>query len=417
MFKQIEFFLAFKYLKAKRKEKFISITALFSLIGIMLGVATLIVVMSVMNGFREELISKVIGINAHITIFPRKNSQNKYENIISEIENIENIKVVNAIIDGQGIFLFNEKTAGGMVKGIKYNDLKNKKEIFNNLDKKELKNFDNENGIIIGRELAIALNVRKNDEIKIISPSSNNTIFGTIPKIKTYKVLDIFKSGLYEYDSMTVFIPFKIAQIQFDKKESASAIEIFVKDVNKTADTFIEIENILNEKYYNFGIVDWKTANSSFIEALNVERNVMFMILSLIILIAAFNIISSLTMLVMDKNKQIALLKTLGMKNNGIMRIFFICGSFIGFIGTFTGSLIGIIFSINIQKIQLFIENLFKVKLFNPSVYLLTNLPSKIMLKDVLLVVFISMLFSFLATLYPAKKASKINPADTLRYE
>lgn len=419
MFSSLEFFIAFRYLKAKRKEKFISVTALFSFIGILLGVATLIVVMSVMNGFREELVNKIIGINAHISIFPKYDSKYQYNEIIRDLQNINNIKTSNPLVENQVMITNGEKAIGGVARGLYFNDLQNKIEIYNNLQTYKdfnINDFDIGANVIIGSQMAISLNLVLGDEIKIISPEVNSTIIGVIPKMKTYKIIGIFSSGAYEYDSMIVFVPFKMAQKQFNYKDSAGSIEIFLKDASQAQNTMFEIEQTLGDKY-NFNIIDWKGANSGLISALNVERNVMFLILTLIIIIAVFNIISSLIMLVMDKNKQIAILKTIGVSNFSIMKIFFICGTTIGVVGTALGTVLGTLFAYNIENIRHFLENVFGLNLFNPTVYFLSQLPSRVFIGDVVIVSLMSILLSFLATIYPAYKASKTNPAEILRYE
>ena len=418
MFSKLEFFIAFRYLKAKRKEKFISITALFSFIGILLGVATLIVVMSVMNGFREELVNKIIGINAHISIFPKNNSKYEYNDIINDIKNIDNIASINPIVENQAMITTNERSSGGIIKGINFIDLKNKTDIYNNIKYLDnINNFDNEANVIIGNQMAITLNVSIGDNIKIISPETNSTIVGIIPRIKTYNIIGIFSSGSYEYDSMIAFIPFNIAQKQFDYKNSVSSIEIFLKDPIFAQSTLKTIKETLLNKDYSFTIVDWKEANYSLISALNIERNVMFLILTLIIIIAVFNIISSLIMLVMDKNKQIAMLKTIGVTNVSIMKIFIICGTLIGIVGTTLGVMVGSLFAYNIENIRHLLENIFGLNLFNPTIYYLSQLPSKVFISDIIIIASMSIFLSFLATIYPAYKASKTNPAETLRYE
>lgn len=420
MFSRFEFFIAFRYLKAKRKEKFISITALFSFIAIMLGVATLIVVMSVMNGFREELIKNIVGINSHISIFPKDTSKSSYSEIVEDIKNknIQNIDTINPLIENQAMIIADERAVGVIVKAININDLKNKKKIYSSLlNKFELLDFDNSSNIIVGTQMANTLDLGIGDDVKIVSPEVNTTFLGAIPKTKTYKVVDIFESGMYEYDSNVVFIPFKMGQKQFRYVDSANSIEIFLKNPNISTETLLVIEKVLDEKNYSYNLVDWRTANSSLISALNVERNVMFLILTLIIIVAAFNIISSLIMLVMDKNKQIALLKTIGATKKSIMRIFFICGTSIGLTGTAFGTLLGSLFAYNIEHIRNFIEKIFGLNLFNPTIYFLSQIPSKVFISDIVLIFSMSVFLSFLATIYPALKASKTNPAEILRYE
>lgn len=415
---KFEFLVAFRYLKSKRREKFISVTAIFSFLGIMLGVATLIVVMSVMNGFREEFVSKIIGLNSHITVFPKDYSRYDYKNIINMIKDIDNVNIVNSIVEKQVMFIGDSETAvGGLARGINIEDLKNKKDIYNSIKHEKLDDFNNSSSIIIGEQLALNLNVNVGDTVKVVAPEFNSTVIGAIPRIKTYTVGAIFSSGMNEYDSMISFIPIYLAQKQFSLGDSITGIEIFLKNPNATRQTLNSISNILGENDVSFSIIDWKGANSSLISALNVERNVMFLILTLIIIIAAFNIISSLIMLVMDKNKQIAIFKTIGASSRSIMSIFIICGTFIGVVGTMLGCFFGILFASNIENIRIFLEKTFNLDLFNPTVYFLSQLPSKVYFSNVVLVVSLSITLSFLATIYPAYKASKTNPAEILRYE
>ncbi len=417
MFSKLEFFIAFKYLKSKTKEKFISITAIFSFVGIMLGVATLIVVMSVMNGFREDFTNLILGINSHISVFPIERELKNYEEAIKIIKQNDNVKSVNPIIENQVMILAGDNTSGAIVKGIEKDDLAKKEKIYNNISSFNFdNNFDN-NSILLGQSLAIGLRVSDGDSVKIISPETNSTILGTIPRIKTYKVVGTFGSGMYEYDAGTAFIPLEAAQKQFRYSDSVSGIEIYLKDTNDIDNTYNSLYTDLKNNGFNVRLVDWKQSNAAFIGALDVERNVMFIILTMIILVATFNIISSLIMLVNDKSKQIALLRTIGFTKNSVMRIFLICGSLIGIVGTAIGTIIGVLFASNIQAIKSFIERIFGLELFSPTVYFLTDLPSKIMLSDVLYIVSISLLLSFLSTLYPSYKASKTNPAEILRYE
>lgn len=416
MFSALEFLIAFRYLKSKRKEGFISITAIFSFVGIMIGVATLIIVMSVMNGFRYELVGRILGINSHLTIYSHEHQINDYEKILSEIKEIPGVKYTNAMVESQAMFSSPSKNQGGLVKGIKLADLKNKKLVSENITSGDLEKISEKNSVIVGSALAQSLHVRTGDSLKIISAETSETIIGSIPRIKTYKVAGVFESGLYEYDSTTIFANFEMAQIHFRFPKAASAIEIFAEDATKIDEIKHALYPILS-KYDGLYATDWQQANSGFIDALKVESTVMFLILTLIILVAAFNIISSMIMLVNDKNKNIALLRTLGLSKGAVMRIFLICGSSIGFVGTILGLLIGVLFSANINTIKAWLESMTNTALFNPAIYFLSTLPSKIFVSDVVLITGMSLLLSFLATLYPAYKASKSNPAEILRYE
>lgn len=416
MFSKLEFLIAFRYLKSKRKEGFISVIAIFSFIGIMIGVATLIIVMSVMNGFRHELVSRILGINSHITIYSYDKEIGNYDELAKKISQISLVKSANPIVETQAMLSANGRNSGGLIKGIKTEDLKHKELIFNNIASGDIESINNKNSVIIGSIVAQNMNLKLQDEIKVISAETSNTILGSIPRIKTYKIGGIFESGMYEYDSTTVFNNFQMAQTHFKFNNSASAIEIFAKNPDEISLLKTEIYEILTN-YPNLYLTDWQQANASFIDALKVESTVMFLILTLIILVAVFNIVSSMIMLVNDKNKNIALLRTLGMTKGAILRIFLICGSSIGFVGTFLGFLIGVVFSSNINNIKLWLESISGANLFNPAIYFLSNLPSKIFVSDVVLIVFMALIFSLLATIYPAYKASKSNPAEILRYE
>ena len=331
MFSKLEFLIAFRYLKAKRQEGFISIIAIFSFIGIMIGVATLIIVMSVMNGFRYELVNRILGINSHLTIYSREGSIKNYEEIITKIQEDSQVKHINPLVESQVMVSAKNRASGGLVKGIKIDDLKYKNLISKNMVYGSIADLNNKNAVLIGVTLANNLNLQVGDTVKLISSESNNTIIGAIPRIKTYNIVGIFESGMYEYDSTTLFMPLESAQIHFRFKEAASAIEIFSQDANEMSELKRRLNLLLINEYPDTYLVDWQQSNASFIEALKVERTVMFLILTLIILVAAFNIISSLIMLVNDKKRNIACLRTMGMYKSSVLRIFLICGSSITF--------------------------------------------------------------------------------------
>lgn len=382
----------------------------------MIGVATLIIVMSVMNGFRYDLVNRILGINSHISIYSYDSGIKNYDKLLVKIKNIDGVKSANAIVESQGMIVANSKNTGGLIKGIKLDDLKTKTLISNNITQGAIEAVQNKSSVIIGSIIAKNMNLDIGDKIKIISAQTTNTIVGAIPRIKTYKVGGVFESGMYEYDSTTIFANFNITKKHFNFRDSASGIEIFVTNMDQIEDVKRDIYEILvdNPSLY---LTDWQQANASFIDALKVESTVMFLILTLIILVAAFNIISSMIMLVNDKNKNIALLRTLGMNKSNILRIFLICGSSIGVIGTFLGFVIGVLFSANINNIKIWLESITNTTLFNPAIYFLSTLPSKIFISDVVIIVLMSLVLTILATIYPALKASRYNPAEILRYE
>lgn len=416
MFSKLEFLIASRYLRSKRKEGFISVIAIFSFIGIMIGVATLIIVMSVMNGFRYELVNRILGINSHITVYSQDHQIENYRRLVKDISAIQGVQYVNPVVESQSMLSSQSKNSGGLIKGISLEDLEHKKLISQNITRGVLQDIAQEDSVIVGSALATSLGLKVGDDLKIISAETNKTIIGAIPRIKTYKVGGVFDSGLYEYDSTTVFMNFNMAQKHFRYKNAASAIEIFADSATDLDEIKRQLFNIIVQ-YPDLYALDWQQSNSSFIDALKVESTVMFFILTLIILVASFNIISSMIMLVNDKNKNIALLRTLGMTKSSVMRIFLICGSSIGFVGTFLGLVLGVAFSANINEIKLWLESLSNTQLFNPAIYFLSTLPSKIFISDVVIITAMALVISFLATLYPAYKASKANPAEILRYE
>jgi lipoprotein-releasing system permease protein len=413
---KLEFLIAFRYLKSKRKEGFISVITLFSFIGIIIGVATLIIVMSVMNGFHHELVGRILGVNSHITIQSyQKSGIKNYSQIINEIAKNEYVKSVNPMVESQVMFNSNNGSFGGIARGIKQDDLQNKDLIKNNLIAGKFYSDQDKNKIIMGSNLAQNLNLNIGDKVKIISATTNKTILGNIPRIKSYEISGIFQTGLYEYDLTMIFMPLEAAQIHFKYKNSASHIEIFSSDLNLLSDIKYDIYQILRNDIATLNINDWQEANRSFIDALKIERTVMFLILTLIILVAAFNIISSLIMLVNDKKKNIACLRVMGMSQSNIIKIFLISGGIIGFIGTILGLIIGVLFSNNINSIKEWLDNMTDSSLFDPTIYFLSHLPSKVFISDVIIIVMMSILISFIATIYPALKASKTNPAEILK--
>ncbi len=413
-----EKFLALRFFFSKRKEKFISINTIFSLVGITLGVATLIIVMSVMNGFRKELVARILGMNAHITIYGiNEPIADNYQEITDFIKTQANVAEVNPLIDAHGMLTSNDESSAALVKGIKYEDLLKKKLVKDNIVAGDITNFQGKDKIILGERLAAKLGVTIGDQVTLVSPQISKTVIGLIPRIKDYQVAAIFRVGMHEYDSTALFIPFTTAQIQFNLKNKISAIEVMANDIEFSDALGDQLHYNLREAGYRLSVNDWQRLNASFINALKVERNVMFLILSLIIIVAAFNIISSLVMLVNDKMKHIALLRTMGMSKNSITYIFFINGALIGLIGTFLGAFLGTLFAYNIDAIKRSLESLTGSTLFDPVIYFLTDLPAEVNPFTVFLVVIVSLLICFMAAIFPARKAAKLEPAEVLRYE
>jgi len=415
LFSETERTIAFRYIRSRRAEGFISISAWFSLIGIILGVATLIVVMSVMNGFRAELVDRILGINGHLIVY-KKNEPliSNYNEIVNKILDVTDVVAVTPHLEGQALAKTKNTVTGVIVRGTKWSDLAAKKLLWNSLDEAAFNNFKNKNQMIIGYRLAQRLNVKIGEYISLVSPNGIETALGSLPVSQNFIVGGYFDIGMYEYDNNFIFIPWEKAENFFSLRGMAHGIEIFLKDQSFTSVVYSKLKNKLGN---NLVIIDWKKRNSSFMNALAVEKNVMFVILTLIIIVAAFNIISSMIMLVQTKKADIALMRTMGASKYLIMRIFLLTGSVIGFLGTFLGGIIGVIFSYNIQEIRVFLTQILGQELFSPEIYFLSKLPSKINFEEVFFVISISIFLTLLASIFPAWKASKISPAEALRYE
>ena len=407
--------IAFRYIKSRRVEGFISISAWFSLLGIMLGVATLIVVMSVMNGFRTELVDRILGINGHLIIYS-KNERTipNYTKIINKILDTPNVVAVTAHLEGQALAKNKNSISGVIIRGSKWSDLAAKKLLWKSLNQSTISNFKDKHNIIMGYRLGQKLNLKVGDYISLISPNGMETALGVMPVNQNFKVGGFFDMGMYEYDNNFIFIPWKKAELFLSTNNIAHGIEVFLKDQKLTSYVNLQLQSKLNK---NLIVIDWKKRNSSFMNALAVEKNVMFVILTLIILVAAFNIISSMIMLVQTKKADIALMRTMGASQYLIIKVFMLTGSIIGFLGTFVGVLLGVFVSMNIEKIRQLITSIFDQELFSAEIYFLSKLPSNININEVLIVICISIFLTLLASIFPAWKASKISPAEALRYE
>ena len=414
MFSFFEWMVAMRYLRARRQEGFISVIAWFSLLGIALGVATLIIVMAVMNGFREELLSRILGINGHLSIYGQTNQLRDFDPIAERLRKVTGVVAVTPMIEGQVMATARGIAQGAVVRGIRAQDLAARNIVADNIKSGSLVDFKGKNAIIVGQRMASKMGVLVGDKITLISPKGNTTAFGTVPRMKAYTVAATFQIGMYEYDSSFVFMPLKNAQVYFKMPGAVSNLEVFVTHPD---DAIAIGRDISKEMKGKARIHDWQRVNASFFNAIQVERNVMFLILTLIIVVAAFNIISSLIMLVKDKGKDIAILRTMGTTSGMIMRIFFIAGASVGTIGTMAGFGLGLAFTENIETIRQWIQGLTGTDLFAAEIYFLSKLPAVVDPSEVVAVVLMGLGLSFLATLYPAWRASKLDPAEALRYE
>ena len=411
MISKIERIIAFRYLKPKKKEGFLKVISIFSFTGIALGVAILIIVMSVMNGFRTELINKILGFNPHIIVKPYENKINKEDlDKLSELKN--NILKTAFTFSGQGIILNKENTVGILVRSYLKNDIHKIELIKKGIIDGSLELF-NKNTLSIGKELAISLNLVVGDQITLMSTSNLQTPFGNLPLQEKFTISSVFSSGLAEFDQNVVFMPFENANSLFELSDTDIDLEIFLKNPDKVQLVKEKVQGIFSEHY----VYSWADLNKSFFGALKVERNVMFIILTLIIIVAAFNIISGLTILVKNKTKEIAILRTLGISKASISKIFFLTGFTIGFLATITGVIIGILFSYYIEDIRVLLTSIFDIRLFPEEIYFLSQMPSEINLGYIFIISLFSLLITFLATIFPSLSAAKLDPVKALKYE
>ena len=410
MFNTVEKLITTRNLRPKKKEGFLKVISIFSFLGIMLGVATLIIVMSVMNGFKTELTNKILGFNSHITIKPYSDSISDkfYSNLKEEYKDIKIIKTYN----GEAVIMMQDTAKGVLIRGIDSNNINQLDFFQKNIIDGDLNNFT-DGTIILGKQLAIELGVVVGDRINIMSSSSMTTLFGAVPKQSNYKIAAVFSSGLYEFDKNIAFFNLEESLSFFEKTTEEINLEIFIKNplnANKYKDE-------IQAKNPNLYVNSWSDINKSFFSALKVERNVMFLILTLIIIVAAFNIISGLTILIKNKTKEIAILKSLGLSKKSIIKSYFLTGFLIGFLATIFGVIFGVIFSIYIEEIRQFLSLVFNLQIFPEDVYFLNEMPSEISISSILTISAFSIFITILTSLFPSLAVVKIEPIKALKYE
>ena len=412
-FAPFEWMLAGRYLRTRRREGFVSVIAGFSFLGIMLGVATLIVVLSVMNGFRAQLLDKIIGINGHIFISAMDTPLADYADVAQRVASLDGVRRAIPMVEGQAFGSSQYNGSGVLVRGVRGEDIVRIDSIANNVQQGTLQNFDTAGGVAIGERLAESLALQVGETITLITPRGASTPFGTAPRIKGYPVVAIFRIGMSEFDASFVYMPLAEAQSYFNKSADVSVIEVFLQDADRVDEARAAIEQAVPRQIL---LSDWRQRNRTFFAALEVDRNVMFIILTLIVLVAALNIISGLIMLVKDKSSDIAILRTMGATSGAVMRVFLITGASIGTIGTLAGFGLGLLIASNVQPLQDFLSWALNRQIWDPTLRFLAQIPSDIDPSEVASVVGMSLGLSLLATLYPSWRAAKLDPVEALRY-
>jgi lipoprotein-releasing system permease protein len=413
-FSAFEWMLSLRYLRARRKEGFISVIAGFSFLGIMLGVATLIIVMAVMNGFRQELLSKILGLNGHLLIQPLEQPLTDFADVSARVSKVNGVYLAAPLVEGQALASSPFNASGVVVRGMRGGDLAKLTQVSKNIKQGTLDGFDDNQGIAIGSRLAEQLSVRAGDSLRVVAPRGAVTPMGTTPRIKAYKIAAVFEIGMSEYDSAFVFMPLTEAQAYFNRSGDVTAIEVYTDNPDNIDSFRKAVAEAAARPIY---MVDWRQRNATFFNALQVERNVMFLILTLIVLVAALNIVSGLIMLVKDKSGDIAILRTMGATQGAIMRVFLITGAAIGVVGTVVGFLLGLIVCLNIEEIRRFLSWLTNTNLFPPELYFLSQLPAEMDARETTAVLIMALGLSLLATLYPSWRAARLDPVEALRYE
>ena len=413
MFSPFERLVASRYLRSKKAEGFVSVTAGFSFVGIMLGVATLIIVMSVMNGFRSELFSRILGLNGHLNVYAMNGPMHDYEQLQQRLLAITGVNDVTPLVEGQALVSQRGQANGVMVRGIEWKDFVNRPILRESVKAGNVGDFTG-NVVGVGTKLAEKMGLSVGDKIVLTSPQVKSTPFGSIPRQRSFDIALVFDVGMYEYNSGFLFMPLEAAQVFFQSRDAVKSLEVFIHDPDDVDRMREAIDISLGG---DAGVYDWRDMNSSFFNALQVERNVMFLILTMIILVAAFNIVSSMIMLVKDKTSDIAILRTMGATRGNMLKIFIFTGASIGIIGTFLGAVLGIGLAMNVENIRQWLEGLTGTELFSDEIYFLSQLPAVIDWHEVIAVIVMALFLSVLATLYPAWRAARLDPVEALRYE
>ncbi len=413
IFGAFERMVAFRYLRARRQEGFVSVIAIFSLLGIALGVATLIIVMAVMNGFRTELIGRILGLNGHLAVYGEAASLTDFDAAAAKVRRVPGVVSATPLVEGQVMATSALGAAGALVRGIRPDDIRARALIADHIVSGSLAGFGDD-GVAVGDRLAHRLGLGVGGKVTLISPEGTDTAFGTVPRLKTYRIAALFDVGYYEYDNSFIYIPLDAAQVFFRLPNAVSYLEVFVADADQSS---AEARLIAAALGGQVRILDWQHANSGIVAAVEIERNVMFLILTLIIVVAAFNIISGMIMMVKDKGRDIAILRTMGASRGMVLRIFMLSGASIGVVGTLAGFVLGILVTRNLEAIREFLQNILHVKLFAAEIYFFTRIPAQIDTREVATVVLMALALSFLATLYPSWRAARLDPVEGLRYE